>query len=215
MPNWCYTDITFYSPNKDEIFKLRNDFTKVFNDDALVGAYVKKFLPDVDADKVHCRGSVIDIDDSLSKTNDFFWFSMHTETAWAPTIGVWREILKQNFPNIALSYIAEEPGCDLYEKWDNSKLFYPITIRVSGYVPTKSGETLYLDEDERSWSSDFKTAKEWLQEILPFEFTLTKGGDDINEKLEEYAEAHHLEETEDFWISFGVFEECSPDEFKL
>lgn len=215
MPNWCYADVTFYSSNRNDVFRLRNKFTKIFNDNGYMRSYVEEFLPELDADKVNCRGSVIDIDDAISKTNNLHWFSIHTESAWEPKIAVWREIIKRHFPKIELAYIAEEPGMDLYEKWDNSGFFYPQTIRVSGYVPTKNGEACYLDEDERSWSSDFLTAKKWLQNILPFDFTLTKGGNDINEKLEEYTSLHHLEDDEDFWISFGIFEECSPDEFEL
>lgn len=215
MPNWCYADVTFYSSNRDDVFRLRNKFTKIFNDNGYMRSYVEKFLPELNADEVNCRGSVIDIDDTVGKINNLYWFSMHTESAWEPKIALWREILKKHFPKVDLAYIAEEPGMELYEKWDSTGLFYPLTIRVSGYVPSKSGKTLYLDEDERSWSSDFQTAKEWLQKILPFTFNLTKGGDNINEKLEEYTESHHLEDDEDFWVSFGTFEECSPDEFEL
>lgn len=214
MPNWCDTEITFYSSDEGEISELREKLAKVFENSSHMRCYAEQLLPEIDTNNVKCRGIVIYIDEEISKTNNLYWFSMSTETAWSPQIGLWRDIIKKHFSSIKLAYIAEECGLELYEKWDESELFYPQKIRVSGFVPTKNG-VIMLDEDERSYNSNFQEAKAWLQEVLPFEFTLTKSGDDLNEKLDEYIESHGLENGEEFWISFGFFEEYSPDKFEL
>lgn len=214
MPNWCYSNITFYSHKKQDIATMRDELIKVYNDDGWMGSYVNKFLPAIDSDTIHCRGFVTSIDDEVRKVEDYYFFSLETETAWSPMIAIWRGILEACFPSVKLAYIAEESGMEVYEKWDETHLFYPEKFRVSGYVPTKDGDELYLDEDERSLSLDFQTTKAWLQEILPFEFELTEGGDNLDEKLQEYIK-ENPSLYDDFWITFAVFKERSPDEFEL
>jgi len=126
MPNWCYTNISFNSENKNDLEKLYNFIEKATSNKSKY-ADVSDFgsnwlgnillecdlmtLDDVKNDKVpcRCRGSIIYVDITEDQV------IVDTETAWVPMMQVWQRVVeKLNLDDVDIIYTAEEPGCELY-----------------------------------------------------------------------------------------------------
>lgn len=212
MANWCYTDITFYSSNHEEIIKMHDEFKSV--EDCYFDTYASKFLTQSKSKNLPLRGCVNSIDE-VFKRSDFSCFTISTETAWIPMIELWLTITKEAYRDVQIAYISEEPGCCQYYKWDSEKLFYPDAVCVDGFVPTKSGEWVYLSDDDRANSDDLDATLKWLRELLPFDFTITEAYDNLQEKLEIYVSGIYLSAPHDipednYWIEVGIFKEMPP-----
>lgn len=129
MPNWCYTNISFNSENKNSLKKLYDFIERAISDESKY-AKVSDFgsnwlgnvllecdlmtLDDVKNDKVpcRCRGSIIYVD----KNDD--QVIVDTETAWVPMMQIWQMVIeKLELDDVDIIYTAEEPGCELY--WTN------------------------------------------------------------------------------------------------
>ncbi len=119
MPNWCMTDIWFYSDNKEQ---LKNFYDKVVtiyegkpaieNDfgNGWLGDYVNALIPDL-CDEVRFRGAI----ETISELDETV-FSIYVMSAWAHMIQMWLAILDRHYPDIKLHYAAIEPGFEIYAK---------------------------------------------------------------------------------------------------
>lgn len=209
MPNWCFTTITFYSTSRTEILEMHDKFNGIQEEGGHFNVYANKFFLKPEADNMYRRGSVNYVDDIFERAV-YSCFTIHTETAWIPAMDFWHAIVSHHYPNVRIAYLSEEPGCCQYFKWDADNLFYPDVICVDGCVPTKTGECVYLSEDDHAYSDDLDATIEWLKQLLPFDFTLTPGYDNLQEQLDEYLCSHPCEQNDDCWIEVGVFKDLAP-----
>lgn len=139
MPNWCATNIYFYSENKKEISDFCEKLTQFIKVPAhdKIHASGSNWLGNMlcyagyDYDKVvdglygYCRGWVQYIGD-VEENSDYFAFAVDVEDAWGPHIEPWRYVLDGLNPNntIKIAWVAEEPGCEVYVKYDPDGLFF-------------------------------------------------------------------------------------------
>lgn len=141
MPNWCNTNITFYSNDKKQLEKLyqaimRNDLAKGLEntnvDENWIGNALMHAHPDFNYEdltnlKYGPVRSFIEDGSDLDNLNfkNIFYFWINLSDAWIPHIKPFCCLLeKPEYNNIKLAYMAEEPGCEIYEKYDPEDLFY-------------------------------------------------------------------------------------------
>lgn len=138
MPNWCKTNITFFSESEDQITKLYDALCKLDTGKSLLpNDFGNLWLGNIlhyfgfKWTDISCRGS-ISLIDILSKDADRgFYFEIEQEDAWDANTEVWDEILsKEEFSDINYVFMAEEPGCMLYVNSDSSGLFYDTRYTV-------------------------------------------------------------------------------------
>jgi len=143
MPNWCCTDITFYSNDGNLLIEYQKKLQEIYDANATVengfgngwlGDFVNTLLaPDytTEIENIRCRGMLLDTPDSnqvyFCEGCDHYVFYIHAETAWAPMMQMWDLILeKYSNGRIKMAYVAEEGGCELYQTYDPEGLFnYP------------------------------------------------------------------------------------------
>lgn len=226
MPNWCYTNITFYSTNEASIKAMHDSFRAIFmgepteeNDfgHGWMGDYANAFFPEIGTEHIDCRGSVEWFGD-VNKQDKYHYFAISTETAWDAKLGMWQEIVTRNYPDVKIAYISEENGTRYYYKWDEDNLFYKDKYYLDGYVPNKEYKGTYLDGDIHYWNGTIQDIQKYLDDILPFEYLHSKDLDemekDIQEKLDEFP--HKFADDEDnFYIVICRFIPCTPKGFRF
>lgn len=131
MPNWCFTQMIFHG-EKEEI----NDFHKKIEEwtsknfeengfgvnwlgNVLHGAGLGHRIDSV-THGLRCRGDITFLGevDTFKNSNEAC-FNLDTETAWCPMILMWSEVIKaMNYKTVNFSYMAEEPGCEIYQVYD-------------------------------------------------------------------------------------------------
>lgn len=130
MPNWCFTQITFHG-NKTEIEDFhkkitewtseslgKSDFGNAWLGNVLIGAGLGDRI-DAEPNLLRCRGTIDYIDPIEHSDDDDTTFYVEVETAWAPMMLMWKAVIdKLEYKSIGLSYMAEEPGCEVYEIYD-------------------------------------------------------------------------------------------------
>lgn len=130
MPNWCVNYITFHG-EANEIKQFHKQIEEWTSENQLENGFGPTWLGNIvagaglgdrinsDTDRIRCRGWVdYGPDDIISNECDSC-FSVYTQTAWAPMISMWYEVIKHlGYKSIGLSYLAEEPNMWLYEKYD-------------------------------------------------------------------------------------------------
>lgn len=240
MPNWCYSNIVFYSTNRLRVEKMYNDFNKIINGESSepndfghgwMGDFASKYFPEIELNKINCRGSVINIseldyaDDDNPETGEeenYRFFTIQTETAWAPKMGLWREIIKKKYPDVKIAYDSEEPGMGYYYKYDTTpnRIFtYGSTHYIDGYIPTieKNNDvvkSLYI-RDYLDFGCTVEQIHGFLKEYLPFDLDYTKNLSDLeselNEKLNEFQNKNECDE--DLYVCFEEYAVVSPDEY--
>lgn len=116
MPNWCSThiEITGSSENIDLLYSKIDEWrskTKHGDLDQILE------LAGIDVEKYSCRGTLESCLLCIVKEGDEY-LVLDTETAWTPMIKMWRAIIEKYVPDVKLYWIAEEPGCEIYETND-------------------------------------------------------------------------------------------------
>lgn len=161
MPNWCTTDITFYSQNKNQIKELFDCINNVmkkpsegqdFGEGWLGDFGIEIFGKDYESQDILMRGKIDDIDkDIKSKKLDdktFYYFAISEYSAWSSAVQLWIKYLDfKEFEDIDIACISEESGMELYIKYDNPLLkFYPqkykVDINLDGDADKKYGNML-------------------------------------------------------------------------
>lgn len=158
MPNWCITDITFEAnPNyyDEAIQALHNLYNKIecqaYGDSSLMeNGFGPKWLGnfalmfklctaeeiDNGLQPYRCRGSINYIEEDVGEFQDSFYITQND--AWSPNLAMWQEIInryysKEGVPLINIYYMADEPGCEIYDTNDDSGYFY----QEKGYIDAK------------------------------------------------------------------------------
>lgn len=154
MPNWCYTQVEINGDSK-EIACLDEHFNKAREHEGTKSDFGDMWLGNIveylgqDYNSVPCRGSII----NYTYDNDSIMLS--TETAWAPMMQPILMLTNKYAPNAKITYMAEEPGCEIFLTNDE---YYLHKFRVDffdGELEDPGPEPFTRDE-----------LKEWLEEIL-------------------------------------------------
>lgn len=127
MANICFTTLYFYSEDKDKIKAFETKLKGVCKSPlrashSSIYCVVKEFLPNVDLEKIDCRGDITYIggteatDRVTDLESSLFSLCIDVESAWTAQVGIWREIAA--IYNFQISYIAEEPLCEYFVVYD-------------------------------------------------------------------------------------------------
>ena len=151
MPNWCNTHITFYAKNEvavnDLHYKLMQ-YTAVPCNGCKDAAWLGNILlsaeigtyDEILADKYgYCRGWEDDIGD-VEQSDGYFSFYITVQDAWAPHTEPFYHLLGKLYNNtVKMAFAAEEPGCEVYIKYDPDNLYYyDCEYVVDSYFPSES-----------------------------------------------------------------------------
>lgn len=209
MPNWCDTEIIFYSHKINKLRDLHEKMRKIYfsqssqeNDfiNRWMSDYANAFFPEIGAEKIDCRGSVFYIDEDINRKEIYFYFKINTQTAWSPKMGLWNEIISRSYAgDIFIAYASEEPGMELYCYHDESQLFY-------------QDSNIYFDllgDDgvgECGRAGNIKELHKILSAHYNFPFRRFKNIDKLKNAIQNKL-------SQDEYINFYTYEECHPDEY--
>ena len=178
MPNWCSTNIEFSGPEKDikklyEFIDNKNS-EQVPNIETDFGArWLRYYLLRVGLsdERYNCRGSVADLNE-ISTIGSVSKFQIRTETAWGPMLQMWLAIIqKLELDNIKITYIAVEPGCEVYQTNDPEQAkFYIVDLYDEDAADKKIVDALGFDDFQDVTE---KQLREGLLEIFPGEDNLS------------------------------------------
>ena len=204
MPNWCLTNIHI-SGKKSDIQTLYKRFSDAIERDdggqepgyftAGLTHYGKRWLGNLllyigeeikENGGPRCRGTVSYYD----LCDDGEGITIQTDTAWVPMLQVFVKFKNKYAPNAEITYCAEEPGCELFWKNDDSWEDY--------YVEFFSEETdeKTADKIKEAFGLDGTSTymyrnemKESLKQLLNHDGELD---DLVEEALDKYDEEHGL-----------------------
>lgn len=228
MANWCYSDITFYSHDKEvitdfhdrinDVLEKPSEFADRFDMSSdwlgnflLMAGFDKK---DIIENKIpfQYRGEIQDFYD-VGEVNGFYCFRLNTETAWNQNIVMWEEIIKKLYPDkdVRIAYSSDLSDEGEYYKYDPENLFYQDDYYADCYIDNpdvvKKAFPHLTSEDLESWDATEETAVKNLQHILNTDETdmdvLLELLEDFNEKLDEfngsYLNVHKYEICKNEW----------------
>lgn len=162
MPNWCMTNITFFSESEDQITRLNDALCRLEAGESLLpNGFGNLWLGNVihyfgfKWQNASCRGSISQIG-ILSKDADRgFHFEIEQEDAWEANTEVWDKILsKEEFSDINYVFMAEEPGCNVYVNSDSSGLFYDARYTVDVCLDGKFFNDKTCDSTQEYFSTE-------------------------------------------------------------
>jgi len=96
MPNWCSNHYAFYTDdeNKDELLRLYNKLSDIMEIPSEIKndfepGWLGKIATEhgLDIEKISCRGWIEYLEDYEPESN---FFTLQSETAWAPTDELWQ-----------------------------------------------------------------------------------------------------------------------------
>lgn len=153
MPNWCYSNVTFYHKSKFMISALRDEFWKVFNSptddekyDGYLGTFIDHFIPDK-KESLSYRGSINDIS-PLDEFSGGWFFDVIVEGAWSPKVSILFKIVEECYPGVEIAYIAEEPGMEIFYCHDSTGSFYDSAVYIDYYSEKDCFTDMYSSTDD-------------------------------------------------------------------
>lgn len=135
MANTCFTKFRFEG-SADEI----TDFNRKLNDwtsrpigdsrdqywcgNILWGAGLEHLIGTAgDNGTVRCAATVTSIEDIEEIEGDTAGFEVFVESKWIPMAKMWKAIIdKLGYKSVKFAYLADEPGCDIYQLYDPDNL---------------------------------------------------------------------------------------------
>jgi len=200
MPNWCFTNITFYGefddliPFHKKVEEIINTPSKVKNDfgSGWLGDFVHHFGLD---EEVSHRGCVSHYDAEIGEKECIPNFEIQIETAWAPMVEIWEKIIEQHYPKIKYVFISEETGFSVYINTDTEQEFYITRYRVNVEYPGK-----YEGADTDVYCSTETEVLDIIKTITGQDVESIKDGEELIEKTAD------MPENKDKDITFNVFE---------
>lgn len=179
MPNWCYSNITIQSDDKQKLEELYNlilkwtDHSLIENDfgDNWLGNIVegsgiatcrKGNFYDANNKLVSCRGTLDYVD---FYTQDIM---ISTDTAWAPATKMWQLICDKYLPSdYEIFYDASEPGCGIFSTNRPGYLnHYVLDVCVSDDEGFSEEEYQKLCDADYTENADDNTIIQFLQDLL-------------------------------------------------
>ena len=144
MPNWCTSRCGFFcaDEHKNELARLYKNLSAVLETPSEVkNGFELGWLGKVaihhglDWQEYSCRGTIEELGEFEPGDN---FFTLDSETAWAPTVELWEAVIAQ-YEGVSFIYIAEEPGSDIFVNTDvEGRYFtdrYLIDIFGNGPIP--------------------------------------------------------------------------------
>ena len=169
MANWCSTEYTLYSDNKEELRSLydlmkgleereiplvENGFGKTW-----LGCLVTALGEDWN--NFSCRGEW-----ECLELNDDDTITFSTECAWYRCFEV-DNLIQHKYPSIQIFFKAEESGMSIYEKNDSEGFYYP-----ENYVLDIINDNVYYLETEeevvRTLNKVFRQTLKTMEEARTF-----------------------------------------------
>lgn len=193
MPNWCSTEY-YVVGSKKELSDLNKKMERLENrkkslvknsfGNTWLGNLVK--LLGGDWEKVYCRGEWMNREYNKKKNT----LTFTTATAWCE-MSEWRSFIESCYKTIKILYVAEEPGCGIYQTNDKEGVFF------------KDKYVLDYGEDVEYFYTIDEAIK-FIEELIGLRLE-DKTVNGIQGKLDEYAEGN--EDEKDLFFSFNEFEE--------
>ena len=182
MPNWCSNHYAFYTDdeNKDELLRLYNKLSDIMEIPSEIKndfepGWLGKVATEhgLDFEKISCRGWIEHLEDYEPESN---FFTLQSETAWAPTDELWQAVVAQ-YEGVYFVYVAEEPGFEVFINSDSEGVYFPdkYLIEVHGDIPIPEG--WYPDQDKlgcldiREYFSDFEELADYCADFTGREFS--------------------------------------------
>lgn len=226
MANWCYSGITFYSENEEQVNSAHARFVEIRNGtpttengfgQGWMGDYANVFLPQYGHEKVDCRGQVAWIDDDVNKDEEkgIFFFHIETETAWDGKLGMWQKILEDFYPDINIAYVAEECGNGYFLKWDKTGRFYNEQYCVDGCLPGKKpNEYVYLSDafDGSGTVRNLDQIQADIDKVTTLKYTHADNERDLEENIN--AAISEIDD-EELYFTIEKYEEVAPSDFSF
>jgi len=181
MPNWCYSKYAFYTndENKDELLRLHMNLSDIIKEPSEVkNGFEPGWLGKVaishglNWEEVSCRGSIDYLDD-YEPGNSFF--TLESETAWAPTEELWEIVIGQ-YKGVSFVYKAEEPAESIYTNTDIEGTYFPEKYLLELYGDTSIPEGWFAGQDKpdsldiREYFADFDELMDYCAEFTGKEF---------------------------------------------
>lgn len=179
MPNWCYSNITIQSDDKQKLEELYNLILKWtdhsliengFGDNWLgnivegsgIATYRKENFYDANNKLISCRGTLDYVD---FYTQDIM---ISTDTAWAPATKMWQLICDKYLPSdYEIFYDASEPGCGIFSTNRPDYLnHYILDVCVSNDEGFSEEEYQKLYDADYTENADDNTIIQFLQDLL-------------------------------------------------
>lgn len=185
MPNWCFTEMVFFTPNEfaEEIVKLHDCLDSLENNasDAENG-FETTWLGTVleyhglDNNNVSCRGSYSNLGEIEENAKyEETYFSIQTEDAWFVQTDMWDMLLKQKYPHVEYVYRAEECGMCLFYNTDSRSCYLPERYLID-YAPSKGIDyyEYFTTEEELLLAAEyiFKRPFKTMDELYEFAETI-------------------------------------------
>lgn len=205
MPNWCSTSLSIYSTSHSEVKSLHDKLLEViekpFDGNVQAANWLGNMCmhagytyEETIAEKAgYCRGWIQEV--TNIKTNiaeGIYYFYVFVEDAWGPHIQPFRASINKLYPNnsLKIAWIANECGCQIYQKFDDSGLFFSDEeYCMDCYAPDNSVYEKY--PEFREGCEDYTAGQ--LMDIfaLPDMESVIKRAEKITEAMEdEYGEGY-------------------------
>ena len=170
MANWCSTNITFHSENKEQIIKLHSVLSELdVGESLLPNDFGNLWLGNIlhrfgyKWQEITCRGLITLLGSVYEDADGHFYFEIEEEDAWAPMTEVWDTVLsEEEYSDIEISYIAEEPGCEVYQKHG---MWYEEKYYLDDETDLLNGGNSYFITDKDLVKTVKKQIKNYLQSV--------------------------------------------------
>ena len=187
MPNWCMTSYTIVG-EKSDVQKIHEEIenhpVKEGSSESWQGNILNALGVSYDAlENRDVRGFLYD-EDYLGDIGDGqAQLRVNFEEAWSRT--EFAEVLRQVFPDISIYWVAEEPGCDIYQTNDAEGNFYPERYYVDTCIGGDYQSEYFITEEE---------AYEWLSQISDCKCEADVDAfNEANEGTDEFIYVHEYE----------------------
>lgn len=129
MANCCCTDIMFHSPDKDKLEKLISDVNrwvkrpdrKEHSDLYWIAQGAGDEVAKVTGD--YCGSISCIYMDLIHEENGIYCVQISMEDAWTPKLPIWLKLTEMYLGEEGfLTYYADEPGCDILDTNDESRV---------------------------------------------------------------------------------------------
>lgn len=151
MPNWCYTQIAFFSTDEKGLLKFKKDILTALDSLPIIEKEAKNWQGRISRyfNSSACgeRGFIIhtsEISTTYYNGLEQYYFYLDQEDAWGPHTDMWSELLYELDNNIDFVFRAEECGNEVYINSDVEGAFFP-----ERYCVDNDKESEYF-EDENS-----------------------------------------------------------------
>lgn len=206
MPNYAVNNITFSSRSRLMLEELHAKVSACYRVKEGHSNLVRGLMIDFnfDPDTIYTitnRTDVIsDCDKAITTKGKVHFFSMETTTGWSSNMEPIIEILKKKFHNkIHLSYVTEEPGCELFFVHDNTGIFYPDRFRL---------DFCYKETYVTEYFTSIYTLVDYIKEAFPLaDISYYDSISDIKEEVDNI----YCNDEEEYFFNINRFVEPAVD----